>query len=161
MATQAVLDAISVGGSVLSLVGLGIAISQIVKTRKAADAAAAAARETQARIANAVILADLSTSTRSVEEVKEFIRSRKYEPALLRVSDLNHMVIQLQHLASSSTPPDWTIREMLTNLSVLRDLLEQRLSDDATEVDTAKVNAELSRIGDRLSHWIGGRKLTM
>jgi len=152
---------ITLAGTILSLAGVIFAGAQILKTKRAALAAEEAAQNTQRSITNNVALVDLSTSTRSVEEVKSLIRAQRYEPALLRLSDLNSLVIQVQHIAAESDPPEWSVREMLTNLSVLRDLLEQKLADDSVIVETAKVNAELSRIGDHLGHWVSGRKFTM
>ncbi|HKO36410.1 MAG TPA: hypothetical protein VJV21_08020 [Pyrinomonadaceae bacterium] len=158
---QTIIDLIGVAGSMLSLLGVIIAVVQVRKARKAAEAAEVASLAAQKTIANKVILIDVSASAQSVEEVKAHIRSQKFESALLRVTDLNALIIQLQHVPSTNTPPDWQIREMLTNLSVLRDLLEQKLHDPAVVVETPKVNAELSRIADDLGHWIAGRKFTM
>ena len=101
----------------------------------------------------------MTSCTRVIEEIKGLLRSRKYELALLRVTDLNSLIIQLQSLSTTTGErPDQRSREALTSLSVLRDLLELKLDNDETAIETAKVNAELSRIADRLGHWIGRKK---
>lgn len=156
---QNALQAIGIAGSVLSAVGVYIALRQIRRTREAADAARLAIEATRLEISSNVLLADVTTCTRVVEEIKTLMRSRKYESALLRVTDLNALIIQLQSLSTAiGEKPDQRSREALTSLSVLRDLLEQKLDNDDIAVETAKVNAELSQIADRLGHWIGRKK---
>jgi hypothetical protein len=156
---QTALNIIGVVGSILSAVGVYVAIRQINQTKKVAQAALEASEATQRGIASNVILADMSSCMRVIEEIKTLLRSRRYESALMRVTDLTGLIIQLQHLAAAgSERPDLRAREALTSLSVLRDLLELKLDDDSTSLEVAKVNSELSKIADRLGHWIGRRK---
>lgn len=157
--SSAVANAISIVGSALSLIGVAIAVWQIFKTRKAAEAAQNAVEATRRSITSNVVLADMSSCTRAIEEVKALVRAKRYEPALLRVTDLHALIIQLQHVTRSDGKADTRAREALTGLSVLRDLLEEKLDNDEIAIETAKVNSELAKISDGLGHWIGDRKL--
>jgi hypothetical protein len=159
---EVALQVISLTGSVLSATGVYLAIEQLKKTQKAAEAARDASQAAERGIARNVLIADISVSGKMIDEIKAFLRSCKYELALVRVSDLTAIIIQLQHVGTvDAAKPDHRAREALTSLSVLRDLLEEKLYDECVVIDTAKVNSELARISDRLGHWVGRRKFSV
>ena len=84
MAGQQWLNIISILGSVLSFVGVLVAIWQIKKTRKAAEAASAASLQAQQSIARNVLLVDVTSCISQLEEIKLLIREsdlsqRSYE----------------------------------------------------------------------------------
>jgi hypothetical protein len=151
-------NAIAAAGSVLSLIGVAIAIWQIRKTLRVAEAAQRAAEETQRAITRSVLLTDLSTCTTALEELKALIRGKRVEAALLRVTDLNTQLTQLQslHGASPSEPLDFA--QILTQLSILRELLERKLNEEKVVVNPVQVNTVLSSISDQLNSWIGKQK---
>lgn len=152
-------DWIGIIGTALSLIGIIVAIFQINKTRKAAEAAQGAAQSAINAIHLNVTLADISTCINEVEEIKVMIRSERYEAALLRVTDLSGKIIQLKTMPKSKFVAHINnSKEMLTQLSVLRDLLERKLQDKNVKVHTPKVNKILSAISDDLHVWIGNNK---
>src|SRR5215213_1014217 len=92
-------------GSLASLIGLPVAIWQISKTRRIAEAAKDASLETQAAISRNLLLSDVSNCTRNIEEIKFFTRNEKYESALIRITDLVSQLIQLRETLESSNQP--------------------------------------------------------
>lgn len=153
------IDAVSVAGSVLSLLGVGITLWQIRKTLRAAQAAEAAAKETQLAIARSVFLSDVSACVRSVEELKVFVRGEKHEAALMRVTDLSTMLIQLQPLqVQQATTKTTDFTKMLSQLSLMRELFEQKVNKQEAEINPAQVNTQLSDISDRLNRMLGKEK---
>jgi len=149
-------EVISIAGSMLSFLGVLIAISQIRKTRRAAEAAQNATDKTQKLIARNVLLQDISACTTAIEEVKALIRSKRYEASLLRVTDLNTQLIRLRYLKSNDAGlADIPFQEIVTQMSMLREMLEQSLNQKTSDLRPAHVNGILSRISDQLNAWIG------
>jgi hypothetical protein len=68
--------------------GLPFAIWQIYKTRRAAEAAKDASLQTQKAISHNLLLSDVSTCVKHIEELKAFVRRENYELALVRANDL-------------------------------------------------------------------------
>ncbi len=153
---------IGVVGSLLSLVGVIIAIAQIRKTLRAAQAAEAAARETMFSISRNLLIADVSTCARLLEEVKVLIRVERHEAALIRVTDLRSQLIQLRQLRIQTTEePKAEFTKMLTQLSIIRDLLEQKMFQAETEINPVAINSQLSKISDQLNRLLGEEKFAV
>jgi len=156
---SSLVDVIGVVGSLLSLLGVIIALVQIRKTLAAARAAAVAAKDTQLAIARSVLLTDVSACVRSVEEVKVLVRVEKHEAALMRVTDLSTMLIQLQSLhAQQAANERVDFTKMLSQLAVMRESLEQRVNNQEAEINPVKVNTQLSNISDQLNRMLGKEK---
>lgn len=151
-------DAVSVAGSVLSLLGVGITLWQIRKTLRAAQAAEAAAKETQFAIARSVFLSDVSACVRSLEELKVLVRGERHEAALMRVTDLSTMLIQLQSLRVQQADKRITFTGMLSQLAVMRESLEQKVNNQEAEIDPTQVNTQLSNVSDQLNRLLGEEK---
>jgi hypothetical protein len=146
-------------GTALSLVGLVVAIVQVRKAVTAAQAAETAAAATENAIARNMFLADVSTCVTGIEELKLLIRTARHEAALLRVTDLNANLIQLQHLPKA--PADTSsirLKEILTQLVILRDVLEQKVHASETEISPVQANTVLSNISDQLNHWVASAR---
>lgn len=150
---------VSIFGTALSLLGITIAIYQILKTRKAAEAALLAANMATDAIQLNVTLTDVSSCINEVEEIKVMIRSKRYEAALLRVTDLSGRLIQLKNMPMNRFVKHVpNSKEMLAQLSVLRDLLERKLQNEKLPINASKINKILSEISDGLNIWIGSNK---
>jgi len=143
----------------VSVAGFAIAIWQIVKTRNAADAALQAAIEARKAIHKNFMLADISSCTGIIEEVKIHVRNRTNDAALLRVTDLSGRLTQLRHLPDSSSE-EYSIafQDMLTHIAVIRDDLEQKSALPDYAFDIVKVNEKLAEISDYLNALIGKSK---
>ncbi len=115
-------------GSLASLIGLPIAIWQIRKTRRAAEAAKDASLQTQNAISRNLLLSDVSICVKYIEEIKNFIRYEKYEAAQIRVSDSVSELIQIQEmLISSNQPHQIEFEKIISQLSKIIGLsLESR-----------------------------------
>lgn len=155
--TQQFFNIATLVGTFLSLLGVLFAIGQIRRAVTAARAAENAAAGTERAIARNFFLADVSSCANAIEELKVLIRSDRHEAALLRVTDLTSNLIRIQHLPN--TPVDTSgieFRQILTQLVILRDVLEQKLHTTETDVNPVQANAVLSIVSDQLNHWIGG-----
>ncbi len=155
--SQAFFNIATLAGTLLSLIGVLVAIAQILKTRSAAESAKHAADQAQRLLARNLFLADLSTCTTSIEGLKVLIRNRHHEAALLRVTDLNAALIRLRHLPDGNSPlgtdPDLT--PIIAQLAVLRDLLERTVHNAEAEFNPVRINGVLSKVSDKLNDWVG------
>lgn len=158
MLDQQILNAISVAGSALSLIGVWITFLQIRKTRLAAEAAERASQRAQQAIARNVLLVDVTACVSQLDAIKTMIRAKRYDAALLRVGDLAAALAQLRNVGSTEPLRQLPYKKALTQLGILRDLLEQRLQDELTSVNPVQINSVLSDISSSLNTWIGGAK---
>jgi hypothetical protein len=148
-------------GTILSLIGVIVAIVQIRKTRNAADSAHQASIDAKLLISRDVLLVDVTACTTSIEEVKTLIRHRRLEAALLRVTDLTAALIRLSHLPpKAQRPSSRDLKPVLTQLAILRELLESVNHDATEEFNPVHVNVLLSGISDQLNHWVGSSRFS-
>ncbi len=151
---------IGVLGSVASLVGLPIAIWQIYKTRRAAEAAEDASLQTQKSILRNLLLSDVSICIKHIEEIKSSARNEKYELSLTRVSDLISQLIQIQEvLKGSSQIHQIDFDKALLKLVVIRKDFERKLVKDSGKINTVRNNNQLDLISDSLNKLIGETKI--
>ncbi len=156
---QNVYNVATLVGTLLSLIGVVITLAQIRKTLTAATAAERAAAATQSVITRNVFLTDVSACITGIEELKVLIRASRFEAALLRVTDLTTALIRLQHLPDGSDGREpFDFRDTLTQLAILRELLEQKAHDSSSEIDAVQANSVLSKVSDGLNHWVGSAK---
>jgi hypothetical protein len=149
-----ILDILGIAGSLLSLIGVVVAIWQVVKTRNAAEAATKAAREAHLSIRRNLLLSDVTSASVALEGMKALVKAERYEAALVRVTDLMGNLNQLKTLPIAEAAP-LQFSEVLLELHVIRDLLERRTMNADVRVDPIKVFKALSQISDELNTWIG------
>jgi hypothetical protein len=148
---------ISVLGSIASLVGLPVAIWQIRKTRRVAEAARVASNQTQKTISNNLLIADVSTCAKNLEEIKHYVRSNRIESALIRTTDLMSYLLQIQqrtHESKQILPIKF--EEMLSQLSIVREEFEKKVIKTSARINNVQINLQLSLISDDLNKLIGG-----
>lgn len=156
------LNWISIFGSLLSLIGVIIAIVQIRKTRRAAEAAKDASLQAQRTISRNLLLSDVPTCTRNLEQIKQFVRDEKYESSQLRIGDLILELIQIQEILKSSNQVyQFEFEEILSQLSIIRENFEKKLAKSSVKIDAVQVNSQLSKISDDLNKLIGEAKLAI
>ena len=153
---------IGVIGSVASLIGIAFAYWQIYKTRQAAEAAKDAADRTQKFISRNLLLSDVSTCTRNLEEIKLFVRIERYESAQIRIGDLILQLIQVREmLESSNYAHQIEFEETISQLSIIREDFEKKLAKSSAKINAVRVNSQLSKISDDLNKLIGRTKIAI
>jgi hypothetical protein len=153
---------ISIIGSLLSLIGVLIALWQISKTRHAAEAAKDSSLQTQKVISRNLLLSDVSTCTRNIEEIKQFVRIEKYEASLIRTNDLIAQLIQIREmLTNSNQSHQIEFKERLSQLSIIRESFEKKLAKGSAKIDIVQVNSQLSEVSDDLNKLIGETKIAV
>jgi len=144
-------------GTVVSVVGFGVAIWQLRRTAKAAKAAELASTLARAAVSESVLLTELASCIRSIEEIKAHLRTNRLESALLRVIDTRSSLVQFRSMQKSAQLRQ-AVLDALTQLAELRDLLEGSLATGRSEVDTVEAIRALSGSSDVLNEWLGNAK---
>ena len=92
-------DLVSILGLVVSVGGFSIAIAQIVRSRKAAEAAEHAALETREGLSKNLTIADLVRASERIEELKRLHRENQWALAISRYQDVRLMLrdVRAQH----------------------------------------------------------------
>lgn len=144
-------------GSVASLIGFPVAIWQILKTQRIAQAAKDASDRTQKIISRNLLLTDVSTCTKNLEEIKTNVRTERYEASLIRVNDLISALVQIQQrLDGTNQIIPFEFEEMILQLSVIRDEFEKKVNKSSARINNTQINSKLSLISDDLNKLIGG-----
>jgi len=137
-------------------------IWQIYKTRRAAEAAEVASLQTQKSILRNLLLSDVSTCIKHIEEIKSSARNEKYEMSLTRVNDLSSQLIQIQEvLKGSNQVYQIDFDEALLKLAGIRKDFERKLIKDSVKINTVRVNNQLDLISDSLNKLIGETKIVI
>jgi hypothetical protein len=151
------LNWISVVGSLLSLIGVIVAIWQILLVKRTAQAAKDASDRTQKIISRNLLLSDVSTCTKNLEEIKTYVRIERYESSLIRVNDLVTDLIQIQQrLEGTNQAIPFEFEEMLSQLSIIREEFEKKVNKTSAKINNIHINSQLSLISDDLNKLIGG-----
>lgn len=155
-------DWVSATGSLLSFLGVLVALHQIGKVKNAAESARKASENTSLNLQRNMAMIDISSCINEIDEIKTLVRGNRFESALLRVSDLIGKMIQIKAMPKSETVSEIKgIKNILAQLDVLRDLLEKKLHKQNTAFNQSQVNKVLSSIADELHAWIGENKFSL
>ena len=156
-------------GTIIGIIGIGVSIIcavptfyQAFKAKRAAEAAVEAARQTQLSLKRNVLLVDVATFLRTLEEVKDYVRTKRYESARLRVTDLHLSLMQLQYLEDmpGSVLQDG-LEEKLAELPLIQERLERKVNSPSTKIDPNRINSQLPDISALLSKRLGQGKYSI
>jgi hypothetical protein len=149
-------------GLVFSVGGFTVTIWQVVKTRRVAAAAKQAAENAQSAIKRNVMLADMSSCSKTLDQIKQYVRDRKTEPALMRVTDLMLQLSQLAQAYETSEGLDvFDFQGVLTHLNILREELERNHARPETPLKPVRINATLTNLSVRIESFIGKEKFAI
>lgn len=148
---------ISIIGSLLSLIGVGIAVWQISIVKKAAVAAKEASLQTQKTISQNLLLSSIHTCIKNLEEIQSFVRYERYESAQIRAYDLISYLYQIQQRTKGSERTlEIRYEEMLSELSIIREEFERKVNKSSARINNVQINTRLSEISDSLHKLVGG-----
>lgn len=146
-------------GSIASLIGFPVAIWQIVKTRHIAEATKKATLKTQKAISHNLILSDISTSIKNIEQIKSYIRDNKYDLAQFRINDVISQLIQVQEVLKISDISSEINFDNLINILVLLDgEFDKRIRDNSVIIVFSRVNSQLNICFKELNRLLGKAK---
>ncbi|MGC2238437.1 MAG: hypothetical protein WA584_19945 [Pyrinomonadaceae bacterium] len=151
---------ISIVGSFLSLLGVIIALIQISKTRRAAEAAKDASLQTQKAISRNLLISDVSNSIKHIEETRLYVRGENFELALVRVNDFNSNLIQMQKVLEGSTQiHQIDFIKIHREIKKIRIDLRNTIEGNTKALNRVRINNQLDFISDNLNKLIGETKI--
>jgi hypothetical protein len=141
----------SIAGLIVSLAGFALAIWQIVKARKAADAAVTAANRATSAIIRYDAAMDLASASAEIEEAKRLNRAGTANLIPDRYVNARRRLIAIRSTSSEQLKPEHEeiLQTAIQQLAALEREVERGLAA-GTAVDAAKHNELLTRQGDRL-----------
>jgi hypothetical protein len=140
----------------VSMLGFAVLLWLGLEIRSATLTAKAATIDSRKALQKNLMFLDFSLCIDRIEEILGLLRSKRYEAALIRVTDLNAQLLQLRNEYDiSSEDSGAKLSNMLSQLAILRRGLEEKIEDPEMPLNTLKMNDKLSEISDRLNDWIG------
>ena len=153
---------ISIIGSFLSLIGVIIALVQIIKTRRVAEAAKDASLQTQKAISRNLLLSDVLNCVKHIDEIRLYLRGENYELAQVRANDLNSQLIQINAVVNASNQiTQVELEELFIEVSKIRLDLRKRIEGNKAKINVVKINAQLDLVSDNLNKLIGEIKIAI
>lgn len=139
-------------GFVIGVLGLSVAIFQIMKTRRAAEAAAAAAKDAARSVGAITTLIDVNWLCSVSSQVILLIRERNLAAAALRAQDLRSGIAQIRASKSGGdllSANDW--QAMVTDVKSVQEVLEKhRTATAAKSADTDRCLAAICDVDEQL-----------
>jgi hypothetical protein len=151
MGNSSLMNIISIAGFGITLFGFIITIWQVIGAKKMSRSAYLAARSAQAEIKNSIILADMKTAIKLLQEIRNYMRDGKFENARLRLEDLITSMIQLkQLLLNTELQKKDDVNEISIQLRNICNTIEANTGKPDGKLNIAKINASLSSYSDIL-----------
>lgn len=143
---------ITIASFVITIAGFIIMIIQIRKTQKISTAAYSAASSAKLAIKNTLVISDLSSIIKSMQEIQSDILNEKYDVAYLHTKNTVHSLIATRQIINSmQASENDIISEMITTLGgILRRQLEASINRKE-KIDILKVNQKLAEFELSLS----------
>jgi len=139
---------------VLSLAGFMILIVQAGRTRRAAEAASTAAKESKKALLHASTVADLAAARGVIGATQDALRGERWETALMHAQAVRDRLVQIRSRSElSSEQKQAQIQEMTTFLVKLHESLERKLVSGNVQLDVAKACTRLSGFGTTIAAW--------
>jgi len=141
------METLTVIGFIVTITGFIVTIWQIYKTRKISNAAYSAIKST-------MVISDLSTLVKLIQEIKNSIRNKQYDASYLRTNDLIHSLIQTKQLILAiECDSEEILKKMVIQLSILRNQLETAIYKNES-IEGLKINQKLSELEVELSELV-------
>jgi len=143
---------ITIISSFITIFGFIIMLFQIIKTQKISTAAYSAASAAKLEIKKPIVISELSSIIKSIQEIQNDILNEKNDLAYLHTKNIVHSLIEIRQIINSMEfCENDIISEMITQLGgILRRQLEASISKNE-KIDIIKVNQKLSEFELSLS----------
>ena len=137
-------DLSGVLGIVISIVGFGVTVAGVVRSQRAAEAAATAARETRDSVRLLDTVVEFSAAIAALEELKRLHREANWQILPDRYAHIRKLLATLRTTPILLTPVQKrVITQALINLRKMEDLVERHLKK-SSNLDGAKLNRTIT-----------------
>ena len=113
-------------GIPLALLGIGLAYFQVIKTRKASEAAERSVKTFRNDLNQTLCLSDLTKALTGIEELKRLFRNKMYTALPDRLSDVRHTLIAVRGTHINLSEDEQVIfQDAISDLSNLESKIEE------------------------------------
>jgi len=146
----------------LSLLGFGVVLLQLSKTRHAAEASKSAADRAVRAISEVDTVSDLASLKERLKTVQISIRGTRYEVAYHEAQSLREGFHQLRNRKGFESEDSLIeLQAMVTFLRKLQDHLERKIQDNEYPLPLRAISASLTDHATKLSGWMEQRRFTL
>lgn len=154
-------------GLIATVVGLGIAIRQVVGARKAARAAESAASaahtasvETRDTIHSVLVISDLERVIGYVQQIKSFHRDQKWDICLNMYQLLRSSLADIRaRLPEPAAQHRLTLREAIDQVRAIEDNVDTAVRSDTSPTAAENFNSVLNAIQVRLEEIVSSAQI--
>ena len=138
----------------IGVVGFGLTIYELRKTKSAVEASKQATRQTLRGMSERLTISDVALIQASLREIQVALRGNRWESALIRIQETRATLHQLKEREGFTGDARRTeMQEMIVRLRKLQDRLERKLGDPGASLSVKAANSLLSDFIDHLSEW--------
>ncbi len=142
---RTLLNISSIIGSIASLCGVIIAISEISSIKKISEITQNTIAETRSKLIQRISISDISKARNFIKQSQDYIRKNEYELAYLRLDDLRPLLEQFHHINEFTKLQEYeNYRILLKNMNV--SIVSIRDYKGKKEINTSKINKNLDEI---------------
>lgn len=150
---------VNVSALVIALIGMGVSIYQLKKSRDASDAAKDAADEANKSLQQTISLTDTTSLAKDFRNLARFIEEGEYRAATFIIEEQLH-----PQLIQISNTEMFNKKNRETNMSKLKTeikLVRNELRKDRAKIDKTSTRKKLLEVADQLESWLGEDRFTL
>lgn len=141
----------SVGG----LAGVGLAIWQLARTRKAAEAARQASKSTEMAISTFLVASDLQHAIDLIQQVKGLHRAGQWESAIVQYQPIRFALAQITSRDTRLSQEQMqTLRESIGTITSIEDSVDSAVRNKSVPDDVERINSILNSIQSNLESMV-------
>lgn len=145
-------DFASIIGVLISLIGFGVTIYNVVRSKTAAEKAEHAAQKTREDINRINVVMEFASAISAMEEIKRLQRREAWELLPERYSSLRTLLISIKTAAAGLTNSQKSsIQSSIQHLTNLESQVEQKLAKGADSLNAPDLNLVLSKQLNKLN----------
>lgn len=142
----------NVAGVVISIVGFGATLWNVLRSKSAAKRAEAAAMETRRSITIHNTLADFTRAMATMEEIKRLHRSAMWPILPDRYSVLKQLLLSIRSAnANLARNHRAALQSAIVQLTEIEDIVERSLAPQSPPANVPNLNRQMSTLIEKLS----------
>ena len=136
-------------GSNASILGILYSLYQLSHLRAETALIKQASEETKSKILTLQHYGEISAGISLIPEIQNYLRSRKFELAIVKIQELKRILTEAIGNASDTTAAG-TLKEEIQSLNLLISSFEKEIEEKRKSIQICQVNSDLERIRDLL-----------
>lgn len=141
----------TIAGFFIGIAGLWVAISQIRKTKTAAELARQSVDDFRDEMGNLNTIEEFSKALNAIQDIKRFIRFKAYSVVPERLNEVRHSLITIRESGTDLTEEDEKqFQKSITLFKQLEDKFEAFLYDQKEQTEDPKILSKITAQADGL-----------